>query len=1040
MLFLTPLMSCGVIVMGQSPTELSSAIDTDQLVTTTPAAPWFVETNVTHDGVLAAQSASLITMPSVLSMTVEGGKTIKFWWKVSTSPNYGGVTFKINGVSICSISGDVDWQRRSCDLPPGPQSLEWNFNINGTGGYKNCVWLDEVTFGEPDSPSIAFNNTNIIVSASDVVTLSPTVFATEPFHCQWYFKGEAISKATSASLTITNIQAINAGLYSIDVTNNYGYQMKEISVQVAPTAPILTKNPISQSAHENTTLVLESAFKGTEPIQYQWFLNGVSLDAMTNAACIINGIQPHNYGNYWVIASNSKGTGTSALASVSWTPLVIWGQTNTTRDLSYYYSTTAPRFIPPEATNLISFAAGDGHCVGLHADGTVFAWGVSGYGGCIVPEGFTNVNSITAGCLYSAALQGGRGMQFGGKYDNKSKMLSNATDLIKLGLGSGAQHIVALCSDGSVIDDGFEKLKAGLGYSSNLVIPNNLVDVAAGSFHGVGVTGDGRVCAWGDNSQYQLKTPFIPRRVVSVACGWYKQIALLENGTVVAWPNISQSGNSFTNIVSVAASGYHFLLLDANGKVYTWIYGSGGDTVAPMPWITNITAIAAMSYGSSMALFGNGAPVFSSHPVSRTVKIGETNLLKGMALGNMPICYQWYQNNLPISGQTNPWVFLPNLQHNDDYWLVASNVSGIATSRVARIAIDTAINLHPFPTNMPCLSNTIVHLSAPLLNPEPNGFSYQWLINGSVPADNAHYQGTDSRELTILGFSTSDINDYSVIITQAQGSITSSIIRLTMATPAQEVAEALDQFDFPVTLTGASQWYYQTNVTFDGLDAAMAGPGTNVATSLKIRDIDQMFVVNIRYKLSSASGSNQLGFSLNSQTSYIRESCDWKLISVPIGSSGFSCTYNNNSSVWSESDYACLDTITFSLPVPPTFIKQPSDTTVIEGGTAVLDAETFQTEATGTHSWYKNGVLLKTWSRNRFTTSAALVLTNATMSDSGNYWLVSSSTYGTNTSQTVKLTVLPMGTQPTLSFTSAAQERFHLNMDAQLGFWPIGTG
>jgi alpha-tubulin suppressor-like RCC1 family protein len=99
--------------------------------------------------------------------------------------------------------------------------------------------------------------------------------------------------------------------------------------------------------------------------------------------------------------------------------------------------------------------------------------------------------------------------------------------------------------------------------------------------------------------------------VVAIAAGGYHNLALRADGTVIAWgynaygqTNIPLNG---TNIVAVGAGGSHSLLLKADGKVIAWGYNTGGQTNVPSD-LTNVVAIVSGG-GDCLALVGDKPPV-----------------------------------------------------------------------------------------------------------------------------------------------------------------------------------------------------------------------------------------------------------------------------------------------------------------------------------------------------------------------------------------------------------------------------------------------
>ncbi len=87
----------------------------------------------------------------------------------------------------------------------------------------------------------------------------------------------------------------------------------------------------------------------------------------------------------------------------------------------------------------------------------------------------------------------------------------------------------------------------------------NLVAIAAGAFHTLGLRENGSVVAWGDNTGGQTNVPVGLSNVVAVAGGDLHSLALLDNGTVRAWgQNASGQANvpgGLTNVTAIAAGG-----------------------------------------------------------------------------------------------------------------------------------------------------------------------------------------------------------------------------------------------------------------------------------------------------------------------------------------------------------------------------------------------------------------------------------------------------------------------------------------------------
>ncbi|PYJ85850.1 MAG: hypothetical protein DME22_07625 [Verrucomicrobia bacterium] len=79
-------------------------------------------------------------------------------------------------------------------------------------------------------------------------------------------------------------------------------------------APIITTEPQSQTALAGSTVTFSVVVSGSEPLSYQWRLNGVNIPGATSASYTISNAQPTQAGDYTVVVSNAAETITSAAA------------------------------------------------------------------------------------------------------------------------------------------------------------------------------------------------------------------------------------------------------------------------------------------------------------------------------------------------------------------------------------------------------------------------------------------------------------------------------------------------------------------------------------------------------------------------------------------------------------------------------------------------------------------------------------------------------------------------------------------------------
>jgi len=202
--------------------------NTNLIWTTGGAAPWFGQTEVSEDGVAAAQSGVLGGgQQSWLQTTTNMPQSseISFWWKVSSQPP-DALSFSIDGVVIASISGTVvGWQHVETNLPPGDITLTWTYTKESydapTGmPFADSGWVDEVNVGR--LPFFPLQPINQAGTPGGTVTFNAAVAGTLPISLQWFLNGAILAGMTNESLHIADAQGTNVGNYSLVASNFYG--------------------------------------------------------------------------------------------------------------------------------------------------------------------------------------------------------------------------------------------------------------------------------------------------------------------------------------------------------------------------------------------------------------------------------------------------------------------------------------------------------------------------------------------------------------------------------------------------------------------------------------------------------------------------------------------------------------------------------------------------------------------------------------------------------------------------------------------------
>ena len=299
---------------------------------------------------------------------------------------------------------------------------------------------------------------------------------------------------------------------------------------------------------------------------------------------------------------------------------------------------------------VVALAASGGHSLALCPDGTLAAWG---YNWC----GQLGNNSTTNSTVPVAV--------------NRDPGVSALYGKTVVAIAAGADHSVALCSDGTVATWG-RNLYGQLGDTTwtNRSVPvavntapgvsalygKTVLAIAAGGDRCMALCSDGTVAAWGDNFYGEVgdnttqnrcapvavsTTPGVSalygKTVARIAAGWTHSLALCSDGTLVAWGNNGAGGLGDTThtgrnapvtvnsasgvsalygktVVDIAADWGHSLALCTDGMLAAWganDYGEIGDGTAGYQ-NDRFAPVAVNTVSNISALFGKTITAISA--------------------------------------------------------------------------------------------------------------------------------------------------------------------------------------------------------------------------------------------------------------------------------------------------------------------------------------------------------------------------------------------------------------------------------------------
>jgi len=114
--------------------------------------PWVVTSETSKDGIVSARSGAISHSGSTsLSIRTIYSKndSLRFYYKVSSEPNYDYLSFKLNGEEIFKKSGEISWTKQSVAVQAGVNKMEWIYRKdNSVSQGSDCAWIDMIDFAQ----------------------------------------------------------------------------------------------------------------------------------------------------------------------------------------------------------------------------------------------------------------------------------------------------------------------------------------------------------------------------------------------------------------------------------------------------------------------------------------------------------------------------------------------------------------------------------------------------------------------------------------------------------------------------------------------------------------------------------------------------------------------------------------------------------------------------------------------------------------------------------------------------------------------------
>jgi alpha-tubulin suppressor-like RCC1 family protein len=628
--------------------------------------------------------------------------------------------------------------------------------------------------------------------------LSITVSAPTQPGFAWLKNGIALtdsshfSGTTTSSLSISNLQTADSGAYQVIISNNPTVVTSAVATVTVVVPVFITNQPTGRSSPAGLPTVFSVVATGTAPLFYQWLLNGANISDATNFSYTNPSLSIDDFGAYQVVVSNAGGAVTSSVAMLTLGPVAAWGNNSSGQALP-----------PPGLSNVVAVAAGNLFSLALKGDGTVVAWGSSPVTN--VPSNVSNIVAIAAGSGFGLGVRND-GTVVGWGSGGATNVPGSVNNVVSV---SGASnHALGLRSEGVLTE---------WGTGNKTPVPAGLTKVvsfADGAGFGLAAKADGTVVDWGTLNFYTVLSPISPLPVtnaVAVACGYSHLLVLKADGSVFAYaqnpgsfgsPSVTNVPASLTNAIAISAEGAdsvsdYSLALRSNGLVVGWGANSLGPTNIP-PGLSNVVAIAAGA-NHSLALVSDGSPVIIREPVGGTAFSSNQFTLTTTVAGQGSLIYSWSLNGTNIPNATNASFIISNASPSDagTYQLTVSNLLGQAASVPVPV---TVLDSAPFILTFPAATNR-----APIGSP----LTLRSVVGGSGPPalqwqlDGQDVPGQTNPDFNFSRIRSTNGGGYTLIASNAFGSITSSIAKVFPVSLIGWGASVYGTINVPLTLTNA---------------------------------------------------------------------------------------------------------------------------------------------------------------------------------------------------------------------------------------------
>ncbi len=698
---------------------------------------------------------------------------------------------------------------------------------NGVGANTSAV----ATLTVLVPPSIVTQPQPVAVTNGGDAVFVVAAGGTSPLTFQWFFEGtNLLAGETGSILTIADVSPATAGTYSVRVGNAAGSVMSDPTLLIVLLPPSILAQPQPAATTNEGTGSFHVTASGTAPLRYEWRFNDGDLEAQTNDTLVLSGVSILQEGNYTVVITNDYGAVTSAVATlrVEAAPLIVsqpQSLTVTNGDAAlfavaalgtaplryqWFFGGTNPLAAETNATLLLPVASlahlGDysvrvSNAVGVAVSDTATLTVLSPPIITAPPQSQIATNGDAT--LFAIAVEGTSPLLYQWRF-NDADLADRTNSTLTIPTVTGADegnYSVAIANDFGAVTSSVATLT--VLFPPTITIQPQSVTVANGSAAAFTVAAGGtaplhyqwffgtNMLAAETNATLLLPTATLVHmgdysvrvsNAVGVALSDIASLTVLSPPVITSPPQSLTATNGDAALFAVAAEGTAPLL-------YQWRFNNAdlADRTNDTLTLSTVTGLDDGSYSVVVAnAFGSVTssvatltvlfpPSITAQPENATATNGGTATFTVETAGTSPLRYQWFfQSTNLLTGETDNtlWITPVTAAHAGAYSVRVSNSAGTILSDAATLTVLLPPTITAHPQSLSVTDDSPATFTITVTGTSP--FTYRWLRNGS---DLANEFGSS---LTLNNVTTNDTGDYTAVVANSYGEITSAVATLTV--------------------------------------------------------------------------------------------------------------------------------------------------------------------------------------------------------------------------------------------------------------------